>query len=134
MGITLVRPVVVKAIVTEAFKRQYLSELEDMIKRLDAVIGQIDSQIRRAELERQITPQSRAIRQQLELERSRQEAARAELSARLREAEALELHSEFSQGTVESLVEVNVGDNFFARLTRTEIVVKDGIVVEIREG
>ncbi|MCL6553871.1 MAG: YlqD family protein [Firmicutes bacterium] len=134
MGITLVRPVVVKAIVTEAFKRQYLSELEDMIKRLDAVIGQIDSQIRRAELERQITPQSRAIRQQLELERSRQEAARAELSARMREAEALELHSEFSQGTVESLVEVNVGDNFFARLTRTEIVVKDGIVVEIREG
>lgn len=134
MGITLVRPVVVKAIVTESFKRQYLSELEDMIRRLDAVIGQIDTQIRRAELERQITPQSRAIRQQLELERSRQEAARAELSARVREAEALELHSEFSQGTVESLVEVNIGDNFFSRLTRTEIVVKDGVVIEIREG
>ncbi|MDR7483013.1 MAG: YlqD family protein [Armatimonadota bacterium] len=134
MSITLVRPVVVKAIVTESFKRQYLSELEDMIRRLDAVIGQIDTQIRRAELERQITPQSRAIRQQLELERSRQEAARAELSARVREAEALELHSEFSQGTVESLVEVNIGDNFFSRLARTEIVIKDGIVIEIREG
>jgi hypothetical protein len=134
MGITIIRPVVVKAVVTESFKRQYLSELEDMIRRLDAVIGQIDTQIRRAELERQITPQSRALRQQLELERSRQEAARAELSARLREAEALELHSEFSQGTVESLVELSVGDNFFARLTRTEVVVKDGIVIEIREG
>ena len=69
MGITVVRPVVVKAIVTETFKRQYLAELEDTAKRLDAVIGQIDTQIRRTELERQITPQSRAIRQQLEIER-----------------------------------------------------------------
>ena len=134
MSITVVRPVVVKAIVTETFKRQYLSELEDTIKRLDAVVSQIDTQIRRTELERQITPQARAIRQQLEVERSRQEAARMELAARIKEAEALELQSEYSQGTVESTVELNVGDNFFTRLARAEIVVRDGIVIEIREG
>lgn len=134
MGITVVRPVVVKAIVTDAFKRQYLSELEDTVKRLDSVIAQIDTQIRRTELERQITPQARAIRQQLEVERSRQEAARMELAARMKEAEALELQSEFSQGTVESTVDLNVGDNFFTRLARAEIVIKDGIVIEIREG
>ncbi len=134
MGITVVRPVVVKAIVTETFKRQYLSELEDTVKRVDAVIAQIDTQIRRTELERQITPQARAIRQQLEVERSRQEAARMELAARIKEAEALELQSEFSQGTVESTVELSVGDNFFTRLARAEIVIKDGIVIEVREG
>lgn len=134
MGITVVRPVMVKAIVTEAFKKQYLSEMEDMARRLDAVIAQIDMQIRRAELERQITPQSRAIRQQLEVERSRQEAARMELAARMKEAEGLALQSEFSQGTVESTVELSVGDNFFARLARTEIIIQDGIVIEIREG
>lgn len=134
MGITVVRPVMVKAIVTEAFKKQYLSEMEDMARRLDAVIAQIDMQIRRAELERQITPQSRAIRQQLEAERSRQEAARMELAARMKEAEGLALQSEFSQGTVESTVELSVGDNFFVRLARTEIIIQDGIVIEIREG
>jgi len=134
MGITVVRPVVVKAIVTDAFKRQYLSELEDTVKRLDAIIAQIDTQIRRTELERQITPQARAIRQQLEVERSRQEAARMELAARTKEAEGLELQSEFSQGTVESTVDLSVGDNFFTRLARAEIVIKDGIVIEIREG
>jgi hypothetical protein len=131
---TVVRPVVVKAIVTETFKRQYLGELEDTVKRLDAVIQQIDTQIRRTELERQITPQSRAIRQQLEVERSRQEAARMELQARIKEAEGLEFNSEFSQGTVESLVDLNVGDNFFTRLARAEVIIKDGIVIEIREG
>lgn len=134
MGITVVRPVVVKAIVTESFKRQYISELEDTVRRLDAVITQIDTQIRRAELERQITPQVRVFRQQLEVERSRQEAARMELQARIKEAEALELNSEFSQGTVESLIELNVGDNFFTRMARAEVVIKDGIILEIREA
>jgi hypothetical protein len=133
MGMTVVRPVVIKAIVTESFKKQYLTELEETVKRLDSVITQIDTQIRRADLERQVTPQVRAFRQQLEVERSRQEAARMELQARLKEAEGLELHSEFSQGTIESLVDVNVGDNFFTRLARAEVVIKDGIVVEIRE-
>ncbi len=134
MGITVVRPVVVKAIVTEAFKKQYMSEIEDTVRRLDSVVTQIDTQIRRSELERQVSPQSRAIRQQLEVERSRQEAARMELAARMKEAEALELQSEFSQGTLESMVELNVGDNFFTRLARAEVVIKDGIVIEIREG
>lgn len=133
MGITVVRPVMVKAIVTEAFKKQYLAELEDTARRLESVIGQIDTQIRRTELERQISPQSRAVRQQLEIERSRQEAARMELSARIREAEGLELQSEFSQGTVESMVELSIGDNFFTRLGRAEVILKDGIVIEIRE-
>ena len=133
MGITVVRQVVVKAIVTETFKKQYLSELEDTVRRLDAMVTQIDTQIRRSELERLITPQARAIRQQLELERARQEATRAELQARLREVEALELNAEFPQGTVESFTEVNIGDNLFQKLGRTEIVVKDGIIIEVRE-
>jgi len=134
MGITVIRPVVVKAIVTESFKKQYLADLEDTSRRVEAVVTQIDTQIRRAELERQISPQLRAVRQQLEVERSRQEAARLELQARLKEAEALELNSEFSQGTVESLVDLNVGDNFFTQLGRAEIIIKDGLVVEIRTG
>lgn len=133
MGINISRPVVIKTIVTESFKRLYLQDLEEAIKRVETIEQQIETQIRRTELERQVTPQSRAIRQQLELERARQEATRAELTARLREAQQLELNTEFAQGTVESLAEVSVGDNLFNKLGRAEIVVKDGIVLEIRE-
>ncbi|MBI2201125.1 MAG: YlqD family protein [Armatimonadetes bacterium] len=133
MGLTVSRPVVIKAIVTEGFKRLYIQDLEDAVKRVDVIVQQLDTQIRRTELERQVTPQARAIRQQLELERARQEATRAELTMRLREAQELELNSEFTQGTLESLVEVKVGDNLFTKLGRTEIVVKDGIIMEIRE-
>ena len=133
MAITIARPVVIKAIVTESFKRLYTQELQTAIARVHELVTQIDTQIRRTELERQITPQARGIRQQLELERARQEATRAELQARLREVEALELNSEFPQGTVESFTEVNIGDNLFQKLGRTELVVKDGIIIEVRE-
>lgn len=133
MGLTITRPVVIKAIVTESFKRLYTQDLEDAIKRVDALTQQLDTQIRRTELERQVSPQSRGIRQQLELERARQDATKAELAMRLHEAQQLELNAEFPQGTVESLVEVQVGDNLFTKLGRTEVVVKDGIIMEIRE-
>ena len=132
-AITLQRPVVIKAIVTEAFQRLYVSDLEDAIKRVDALVQQIDVQARRFELERRVSPQARAVRQQLEIERNRQEGARLELQARLREAQGLELNSEFTQGTIEGTVEVSVGDNLFDKISQTEIVVKDGIVLEIRE-
>ncbi|MBI2123558.1 MAG: hypothetical protein HYT96_05305, partial [Armatimonadetes bacterium] len=65
MGLTVSRPVVIKAIVTEGFKRLYIQDLEDAVKRVDVIVQQLDTQIRRTELERQVTPQARAIRQQL---------------------------------------------------------------------
>lgn len=133
MAITVARPVVIKAIVTESFKRLYTQELQSAIGRVEELMGQLDAQVRRSELERQITPQARAIRQQLELERARQESARLELQARLREAEGLELNAEFPQGTIDSFTEVKIGDNLFQKIGRTEIVVKDGIIVEVRE-
>ncbi len=133
-SITVQRPIVIKAIVTEGFKRLYIADLEEAIKRVDAIVQQIDIQARRFDLERQVTPQTRALRQQLEIERARQEAARAELQARLREAQQLTLNEEFTQGTLEGTVEVSVGDNLFDKISRTEIIVKDGIVMEIREA
>lgn len=133
-SITVQRPVVIKAIVTEGFKRLYVADLEDAIKRVDAIMQQIDVQSRRVDLERQVTPQTRALRQQLELERARQEAAQVELRARLREAQDLRVNEEFTQGTLEGTVEVSVGDNLFDKISRTEIIVKDGIILEIREA
>jgi hypothetical protein len=133
MGLNVTRPVLIKAVVTESFKRLYVQDLEDAIKRAETILEQITTQIRRSELERQVSPQSRALRQQLEVEHARQEAARAELQMRLREAEALELNTEFTQGTVESMVEVKIGDNLFNKLGRAEILVKDGIILELRE-
>ena len=133
VSITVQRPVVIKTIVTDAFKRLYIADLEEAIKRVDMIVQQIDVQARRFELERQVTPQTRNMRAQLELERTRQEAARIELQARVQEARELQLNTEYTQGTLDGMVDVSVGDNLFDKISRTEILVKDGIVLEIRE-
>lgn len=132
-SITLTRPVIIKAVVTEGFKRLLIQDLEDAIRRTEELIGQIDTQARRLELERTVTPQTRAVRQQFEAERARHELARMELQQRLREAQRLELGGEYAQGTIEGSVEVAIGDNLFNKIGRTEVVVKDGIVLDIRE-
>src|SRR5207253_8967736 len=87
----------------------------------------------RVEVERHASPRRRNIRGQLEMERQRQEETRVELQARLREAQDLQLNTEFLQGTIEGTVDVSIGDNLFDKISRTEIIVKDGIVLEIRE-
>jgi hypothetical protein len=133
-SITVQRPIVIKTIVTDSFKRLYVADLEDAIKRVEALMQQLDVQARRFDLERQVSPQSRAVRQQLEVERARQEAARAELTARLREAQDLKINDEFTHGTIEGVTDLSVGDNLFDKISRAEIVVKDGIIMEIREG
>ena len=49
-SVTVQRPIVIKTIVTESFKRLYVADLEDAIKRVEAIIQQIDVQSRRFEL------------------------------------------------------------------------------------
>ena len=51
---------------------------------------------------------------------------------RLNVISQLEMDSEFLQATVDNYVSVNVGDNLYNKLSNTEVIVKDGVVVEIR--
>ena len=51
----------------------------------------------------------------------------------LDEADKLEIGSEYPRGTLEGLVEIKEGDSLFEKLGSSEIVIKDGVVVEVRE-
>lgn len=128
------RPVTVLAIVTEQFKQQLIQELEEGIQQVDAGIEALDSQARRYLLQLQSADmaQAGAFRRQVDAEKAKQEGTKAELQARLEESRKLELNSEFPRGTLESFVDVSVGDNLLNRLGRTEIIIKDDVIVELR--
>lgn len=128
------RPVTVLAIVTEQFKQQLIQELEEGIRQVDAGIEALDSQARRYLLQLQTADmaQAGAFRRQVDAEKAKQEGTKAELQARLEESQKLELNSEFPRGTLESYVDLKVGDNLLDRLGRAEIVVKDDVIVEVR--
>ncbi|MBM3215744.1 hypothetical protein FJZ36_12605 [Candidatus Poribacteria bacterium] len=134
MALILKRPVVVKQVVTDAFKQKTLREIQATLEQIDRNLAQMEFQGRRmvAEIERQAPPQALQIREELRKERQRQEQMHEELRAKRAQVEALEVDSMFIAGTYEAPVQLDVGENFGAKMRQLEVIVKDDIVVEIR--
>ncbi len=141
-SIQLMRQIAVRAIVTENFKSQVRSEIARNIEQLDAEAQQMEFKSKRAiaDLEKRSggapLPEMRLqidqIKGQTESEKTRLEQLKQDLQAQSRALAELPLGSVVTQFTLESPLDVNVGDNIFQRLEGGEILVKDGIIQEIR--
>jgi hypothetical protein len=131
----LKRAVTIKAVVTEEFKSNLKDELTKTLSRIDSVTQQLEFQLRRyvPEVAKADIEQAGRLRREIENERQRHESLKAEISSRLQEVTSLEIGTEYDQGTIEGEVEISVGDNLVDKLNEAEILVKDGIVQEIRE-
>lgn len=136
MAIIVKRPVALHVIVTEEFKEQLARELQEAADDTQRNIDQMDFQARRylADLQRADLQRAMQVRQQIEGERKKQEAVKKEFLDRIVEAKNLELGTEFPRGTLESEVSIEVGDNLFEKLGSSVVVIKDGVITEIREG
>ncbi len=134
-SVELKRVVMVKAIVTEAFKA-------NLVKELDRAVGNIDKQTSQVEeraksyldtlKKKGLNQKASAFKQQVNDERSKQAAAKTDLLMKIEEAKKLQLNTEFVQGPLEGPVEVAVGDNLYKKVGGAEIIVKDGVIQEIR--
>jgi hypothetical protein len=134
-AVVIKRDVIFRAVVTEKLKEQIDEEFKEAIGELDRRITQLDIGARQyvSELQRTNIQQAIAVRQQIEAEKRRYQQSKDQLIQRQREVEKLELGAEIIRGTLESQVEVKVGDNLQTALRGVEVVVKDDEVVEIRE-
>ncbi|MBI5699670.1 YlqD family protein [Candidatus Saganbacteria bacterium] len=133
--IELKRVVMVKAIVTEAFKDNLVKELERAVKNLETQENQMEMQSTNymEDLKKKgLMQKAAAFKHQLEEERTRQAAAKSDLTMKIEEAKRLVLNTEFVQGPLEGPVKVGLGDNLYKKVGGAEIVVKDGIIQEIR--
>lgn len=128
------RPVTVVAIVTEQFKQQLITEIEESINQVETNIQALDTQARRYLLQLQTADltQASAFRRQVDAEKAKQDGVKTELQGRLHEAQSVEIGSEFPRGTLESYIDLKVGDSLVDRLGRAEIVVTDDVITEIR--
>ncbi len=141
-SIQLIRQVAVKAIVTENFKSQVGAEIQRNLQQIDAELQQLEFKAKRAmaELDKRNPPlatnelshQKDAIRAQAESEKVRLFQLKDEMEGQNQALAELPLGSVVTQFTVENSVEVRVGENIFNRLEGGEILVKDGIIQEIR--
>ena len=134
--IELKRVVMVKAIVTEAFKQNLAKELDRAIANLDNQVGQMEERGKSylEDLKKKgLMQKAAAFKHQLDDERARQTASKSDLLMKTEEAKGLQLNTEFVQGPLEGPVVVKIGDNLYKKIGGAEIIVKDGIILEIRE-
>lgn len=126
-------PVAVKAKVTEDLKLKIIGDLQNTIKKLELDLEQFEFQAKKA-LSKAANDFSvlPALREQIEIERNKRQAAKNEAEAKLKRAEALELGAEIGHGTLERTVEITVGTNLDA-LMGAEILTEDGKVIAFRE-
>lgn len=134
-SLTVNRSIAVQVIVTEKFKEELKAELQAAADASQQRIDQMEFQSRRflADLQRTDLSQAMSARRQIEAERNRQEALRQDIVRQLEEADKLELDSEYSRGTLQGVVDLEEGDDLIQKLSGAQILIKDGLIVEVRE-
>jgi len=134
-SVELKRVVMVKAIVTEAFKANLVKELERAVENIDRQTSQIEERGKSyldSLKEKGLNQKAAAFKQQVNDERARQAAAKTDLLMKIEEAKKLVIGTEFVQGPLEGPVNVSIGDNLYKKVGGAEIIVKDGVIQEIR--
>ncbi len=134
-SVTIKRDVILRAVVTEQLKQEIDEEFTEAINEIDRRITQIDISGRQyvTEMQRTNIQQAMALRQQLEGEKRRFQQSKDQLIQRQRQVADLELGAEIIRGTLESHVELKLGDSLQTVLRGIEVVVKDDKVIEVRE-
>ena len=133
MSLFVKRPVVLKNIVTSEFKIQLTTELKYAIEQIDRWFEQEEFQSRRSITEAKRQWITHQLRKELNQERERQSQVRLNLQRKLDEVTQLEIDSIFASGTYDAPVKIEVGDDIRTKLSQAEIIVKDGIVVDVIE-
>jgi len=135
-SITVKRSIGVQVIVTEEFKAELKAELQEAADAAQRRMDQIELQSRRvlADLQRTDLTQAMNARRQIEAEVQRHQALKQDVLRQIEEAEKLELGSEYPRGALEGVVELKEGDDLLKKLTGSQVVIKDGMIVEVRGG
>lgn len=134
--VSLRRPLAYRVIVTEKFRQEMAEELQQAADQVQEQLDQLEFQSRRYLLELQKTNLSQAIatRDEIEKEKRKQQRLKEEILNRKKQIGELPDGERFLRGTLEGIVEAEVGDNLRSLLGTAEIVVRDDVIVEIKDG
>ncbi|SMB93806.1 YlqD protein [Desulfonispora thiosulfatigenes DSM 11270] len=132
--LTVITKVVLKQIVTDNYKNKLILDLQNTIKNLDNEINLLSFKIKNviSDLSEQNHPRIDIVKEKLYNEQENKNVKRQEYIEKLKEISNLENKTEIVQGTINSPVTLQVGDNIDKLLTR-EIIIKDNVIIEIRQ-
>lgn len=140
-NLLLKRPVNLKVIVTQRWKEEVQQQLQSQINQQDGQLQQLETQGQNAiaqvtkqgsnPSDPQVQQQLRSIQNQLNQQKGKITEQKNQALQQLQQVQLLEEGQEVSQGQFDSFVRVQVGDNLVQKMN-VEVVVKDGIIQEIR--
>ncbi|MFP5527811.1 YlqD family protein [Peptococcus simiae] len=132
--LTVMGKVTYKQVVTQTYKDKALAEVDEQIKQIDDELANFDKQMDKTmtELTLKAHPQVEQLRQQFNMERQKIAVYREQMEASKAAVDALQEGEEVTAGEGNFVTELVEGEAFNLNLNR-EIVVKDDIVVKIRQ-
>ncbi|MFW5782444.1 MAG: YlqD family protein [Candidatus Muiribacteriaceae bacterium] len=124
MGLSINRKVVVRSIVTPELLEELGKQISEGRQNLGNSINILN--------EKMTSTKDITVQSQIRNEVNRLSMQLQEIDRKAAEIERLEMGEEFYQGTVEAPVEIELGDNLFEKMSKSEIIVNNGEVVEFR--
>jgi F0F1-type ATP synthase membrane subunit b/b' len=130
------QPVAVKIILTETTKQQLIAEQRRQVDRIMSELEQLEAQGKQAieQAMAQGGEMAQQVHARLEQEKNARLQQREQFIQQMQQIQQLELGTEVQSMTVETNIEVRVGDDWTKVLRGSEIIVKDSVVQEIRRG
>ena len=129
--------ILVKVIVTEKFKEDYKKELNKQIEAAESKAKDLKSSLAKLVIESagiRNASYVESLKARIEEERMLQEALIGELKGKTTEIDKLEIDAIFPHTMLEGNIEIKEGDNLWQKVTGAEIVLKDNIVISIKES
>lgn len=131
----IIKTVSVKQILTEKQKQIYLDDfnkdLHEMHVELEQLKFQLHKQLKTSQYNREA---KHALKHKYMQEIKQREERLESLRFKVQQLEKLPVGAELQEGTVQVLCSVKVGDSWDDVTKGGEIIIKDGIIHEIREG
>ena len=142
-SLTIKRTITVRAVVTPRWKEDAERELSNAIANVDAQLSQLEQEgqqlvdeIRRQSanpLDPRVQEQVASVQQQVAAKRAELEEQKRQMLEQQRQVRELEIEQIVEQGQIESVCDVQVGDNLVEKL-QAAVLVRDGVIEAIEAG
>ena len=142
-SLTIKRTITVRDVVTPRWKEDAERELSNAIANVDAQLSQLEQEgqqlvdeIRRQSanpLDPRVQEQVASVQQQVAAKRAELEEQKRQMLEQQRQVRELEMEQIVEQGQIESVCEVQVGDNLVEKL-QAAVLVRDGVIEAIEAG
>lgn len=127
-------PIPVKVIVTSGMKGKLLNDIEQSIGKIKIELEQLQFQQKKLlfDAQKKGSEAIRIVHERIDQENKKRTEKLDILISQLEHIEKLQEGDIILQETVESEVDINIGDKWDLIFKSKEIIIKDGIVIDIR--